>query len=112
MHHALGVDDHLDTVVGQSEEEVCLDDLERLVGQRRAVDRDLAPHAPGRVLQGVGERGILQLPAAPLTKGSARRRDDESSHLPRWTAGDALEYRAVLAVDRNQLSSTALRRRS
>jgi hypothetical protein len=46
VNHALRMDDDLDAVVRQAEEIVRFDDLERLVRQRRAVDRDLPPHAP------------------------------------------------------------------
>ena len=43
------VDDHLDPLVREAEEEVRLDHLEALVGERGGVDRDLRAHRPGRV---------------------------------------------------------------
>ena len=43
-------------LVRDAEEEVRLDQLEALVGERRRVDRDLRPHAPGRVRERVLDR--------------------------------------------------------
>ena len=43
------VHDDLDPLVREPEEEVRLDQLEPLVGERGRVDRDLRAHAPGRV---------------------------------------------------------------
>ena len=48
---ALRVDDHLDRVVLDIVQPVCLDDLQALVGERRRVDRDLGAHRPGRVAE-------------------------------------------------------------
>ena len=40
------MDDDLDPVVGNAEEEMRLDQLETLVGERGRVDGDLRPHVP------------------------------------------------------------------
>ena len=71
VHDALRMHDDLDAVVRQAEQEVRLDDLERLVGERRAVDGDLASHAPGRMPQRVLERRVLELLGGPL-RGTVR----------------------------------------
>ena len=56
-------------IVRQAEEEVRLDHLERLVRERRAVDGDLAAHAPGRVLQRVGDVACSNRSADQSRKG-------------------------------------------
>ena len=94
---------------GNAEQKVRLDHLERLVRQRRAVDGDLASHLPGGMPQRVVERRGLELLRRPLPKRAARRRDDHAPHLDARPAGDALENRAVLAVDGNDLAAAALR---
>ena len=50
----LGVDDHVDGVIGDAEQLVGLDHLEALVHQGGGVDGDLRAHRPGRVDQRLG----------------------------------------------------------
>ena len=98
----LGVDDHVDPVVGHAVEPVGLHDLEPLVGQRRGVDRDLRAHRPGRMAQrrcgsDRGERLERRVEERP-----ARRRQDQAVDVVHRLAGKALPDRRVLRVDRPQ----------
>src|SRR5262245_51901294 len=67
---ALRMDDDLDAIVRQPEEEMRFDHLERLVGQRCAVDSDLTSHPPRRMSERVFERRSLELLRRPLAKRS------------------------------------------
>ena len=66
------VDDHLDAVVRDGEEEVRLDHLEALVGERRGVDRDLRSHRPRRVRERLLGGDVVEL-VAPSGRGTGRR---------------------------------------
>src|SRR5688572_787818 len=81
MDDALRMDHHLDPVVRNTEQEMRLDDLERLVGERRAVDGDLSSHSPRRMTEGVIDRGPLQTLARPVAKRAARCRENDATHL-------------------------------
>ena len=97
---------HFDPVVRHAEEEVRLDHLERLVGQRCAVDGDLASHRPGRVIQRVLPRGVGDALPRPGAKRAAARRDEQAAHVAARTRAEALEDRRVLTVDGDDLSAT------
>ena len=56
---------------------------------------------PQRVL----ERRALELFGGPFAERAARSGDDHAANVDARTAGDALQDRAVLAVDRNDLSA-------
>ena len=90
------------SVVGRAEEVVGLDDLEALVHEGRRVDRDLAAHRPGRVLEGVLDGDAGQLGARPAPERAARRRDGEPHDGARPLARDQLVQRGVLGVHRDQ----------
>src|ERR1700737_2523367 len=98
MHDALRMDHDLDTIVRQPEQKVRLDYLERLVRQSRAVYRDLAPHSPGWMPEGILDGGGSETLATPVSEWSARGGENHASHLGGWMPGDALQDRAVLAV--------------
>ena len=68
MHH------DLDLLVGQVEQEVRLDQLEPLVGERGRVDGDLRPHLPGRMRQRVGPRNSFEVFARSAAKRALPRR--------------------------------------
>ena len=83
VHDRLGVDHHVDRVVGHAEQLVGLDDLEPLVHERRGVDRDLRTHAPGRVGQRLVDCDRRQLVARPSPERPARRREQQAGHAGR-----------------------------
>ena len=60
MDQALRVDDHLDVVPVHVEQPPRLNDFESLVHQRGRVDRDLRAHVPGRMLQRLGGRHLIE----------------------------------------------------
>ena len=60
VHDRGRVHDHLDPLVGKTEQEVRLDQLEPLVGERGRVDRDLRPHLPGRVRERLLGRDVAR----------------------------------------------------
>jgi hypothetical protein len=97
---ALGVDHHLERVVGKPEQIVGLDQLERLVHQRRAVHGDLLSHAPGGVAQSLDYRRLgypLGRPFAERPAGAGEDQPAQSAVPP----GDALKHPAVLGVHRH-----------
>src|SRR5262245_64215547 len=98
MDDALGVHDHIEPVVRETKEKMRLDDLERLVDEGGAVDRDLGSHAPRRVLQCLVYRGRRDAIGLPGSKRAPRRGEDETTGC-RARAGQALEDRAVLGGD-------------
>src|SRR5262245_29972024 len=71
MHHALWVHHDFDAVVRETKKVVRLDYFERLVRERGAIDGDLSPHAPRRMLQRIGDGRALQAVCAPRTEWSA-----------------------------------------
>ena len=87
---------------GQAEQKVRLDDLERLVGQRGAVDGDLAAHLPRRMPERVLERRALELLGVHWRNGPPDAVMITPPHFDARPAGDALKNRAVLAVDRER----------
>ena len=102
------VDDDLDLLVREREQEVRLDQLQALVRERGAVDRDLRPHAPGRVRERFLRGDVLELVARAAAERAARRGQDERVYLFRGSAFEALERGGVLAVDRQQPPSAPL----
>src|SRR6185436_14446510 len=95
MHH------HVDPIVRKSEQKMGLDDFERLIGESRAVDGDLASHSPRRVSQRVLDRRRRQPFDAPVAKRTTRGGQHDATNLRRRMTGDALQDRAVLAVNGN-----------
>ena len=92
---------------GRAEQLVGLDDLEALVHQRRRVDRDLGPHRPRGMGQGVvdGDLGQLGGACGPGT-GPPLAVSTSSADPGRVVVGpQALVDGAVLAVDRHQLGA-------
>ena len=86
-----------------TEQKTCLDHLQTFVYQCRGVDRDFRSHAPVRVLQCILRAHIFQffpLFAAERPAGSSDPKLVDFSVLP---ALQALEQRAVLAVNRENL---------
>src|SRR5206468_8584793 len=88
----------------KSKEKMRFDNFERLVGQRGAVDADLAPHSPRRMSQRVLNRCSRQPLDAPVTERAAGCREHHSPDLRRRMSSDALQYGAVLTVDRNNFA--------
>src|SRR5205814_6538335 len=110
VHHGLRVDHDLHLVDLHTEEEVRLDYFQRLVDEGRRVHGDLAPHLPGRVLEGFGHARLAGALRAPGAERATRRREDETRQLRRAPARETLEHGAVLGVDRNDLAPAFPRR--
>src|SRR5581483_10931260 len=102
------MDDDLDLLVGKPEEEMGLDQLEALVRERRAVDRDLRPHAPGRVGERLLGCDVLEFLTRAAAKRAAGGGEDERVDLLRRAPFEALEGGAVLAVDGEQPAAAPL----
>ena len=110
VHDRGRLDHDLDPLVGHAEEEVRLDQLEALVGERRRVDGDLRPHPPGRVRERLLGCHIGQLVTRPAAERAAGARQDEARDLVGRRALQALVERGVLAVDRQDAPAAALLR--
>src|SRR6185437_13713008 len=80
------------------------DYFERLVGERRAIDGDLAPHSPRRVTQRILHCRPRELRVAPVAEWSAGSGEHHPTQLRCRMAGDALQDRAVLAVHGDDLA--------
>ena len=74
MHHALRMHHHFQRVIWQAKQVVSFDQLQRFVRQSGTVDCDLVAHAPGRMPQGLLDRGMLDSFGAPLPEGPAATR--------------------------------------
>jgi hypothetical protein len=96
--------DHVDVGVGDVEEQVRLDQLQPLVDQGRGVDRDHRAHVPGGVGQRLLGRDVVEVLPAAAAERPAAGGEDQSTHLVRRTAVQALGQRAVLAVDGDDLA--------
>ena len=99
MDDRLRVHDDVDALVRRPEQVVGLDQLEALVHQRRRVDRDLAAHRPGRVLERLLDGDLLELGAAAAAERAAAGGQDEPLDGPGALAGEQLVQRRVLGVD-------------
>src|SRR5256714_9196498 len=104
------MDHHVDTLVGETEKKMRLDHLERFIDQRRAVDADLATHAPGGMSERVFNGGVRQPVRAPVAKWAAGSSENHATNLRRWMSGDALQDCAMLAVDRYQFAGAGCTR--
>ena len=60
MNNAFRLYDHFNLIQCHVEEPARLHDLESFIDQRRRIDRDLRPHTPVRVLQGIFLYNIRQ----------------------------------------------------
>src|SRR5688572_28301340 len=83
---------------------MCFDDLERFVGECGTVDGDLSTHPPRGVPQRILNGRVSEALSAPIAKRSTRCSEDDPFHLRARMTGNALENRAVLAVDGNDLA--------
>ena len=81
VHDRLRVHDDLDPVDGDAEERGGLEHLKSLVHECRGIDRDLGPHRPRGVVQGVGLGRAAKLVEGPPAKRSPRGREQQSSHV-------------------------------
>ena len=105
------MDDRVDLTQRQTVEAHGLDDLKAFVHQGRGVDGDLRTHCPVRVLERVGLRLSRKLLQAQAVERPARAGQNETLDLAAVAAAlQALEDRAVLAVDGDDLRAAALRR--
>src|SRR2546428_6553793 len=104
MDHALRMNHDFDVLVGKPEQEMRFDYLERFVGERRAVDGDLAPHTPGWMAQRIIDRRCRESLNGPVAEWPSRSGQHDSTNLRRRMSGNALENRAVLAVDRDDFA--------
>ncbi len=100
VHERLRMDDHFDALVRQVEQMMGFDDLEPFVHEGGGVDRDLLPHGPGGMGQGLlpGDRG--QVRRRPAPEGSAGRSDHQRVDRPSAGSRHQLEERRVLGIDR------------
>src|SRR5207237_2430894 len=81
VNYALWMDNYVDALVGKPEQEMSFDYLERLVGECRAIDGDLASHSPRRMTKRViYSRGGESL-GDTVAERSAGRGSPHTTHL-------------------------------
>ena len=108
---ALPVDHRAHLLHGKAVQPHGLDDLQSLVHQRGGIHRDLRPHVPVGMPQGVRRRHMLQLLVASAEKRPAGAGQPDAPHLvPVPAPLQTLEHRAVLAVHRHDLRAVLRRR--
>ena len=81
VNYRLTMHNDFDFVIPQAKQIVRFDHLERLVRQRGTVDGNLGSHVPGRMIQGLGDRGPCQALGVPSSKRTARCRQDETTEV-------------------------------
>ena len=72
VHDGLRVDQHIEPIGADREEMMRLDELERLVHQRRRIDGDLRPHGPVGMGERLLRRDASHVGQAPRPEGTAR----------------------------------------
>ena len=108
VHDRLRMHHHVHALGRDVEEPARLDHLERLVRERGRVDRDLRAHRPVRMRAAPRRRVARAIfSAGQRAERAARRREHEPRHVLAAAAGERLEDRAVLAVDRQQRDAAA-----
>ena len=105
----LRMDDHVEPVGRKPEEPARLDDLESLVHQGRAIDRDALSHGPGRVLQNLRGSRVLDGRRVPAQEGPAGRRERDAADVRDRPGCEALSDAAVLRIHGNEAPPRALR---
>ncbi len=110
VHQRLRMDDDVDVVIGHSEEQMRLNQLEALVHQGCRVDRDERPHVPGGVRQRLLRAHLAQLGAGAAPKRPAAGGEDELANLRGPAAAQALGQRRMLGVHRNEPGRIAVQR--
>jgi hypothetical protein len=85
-----------------------LDHFERFVRKSRAVDRNLSTHSPRRMPQRIVECCRFDSVGWPITERTARRGQHKPADFSFRPSGNALQDRAVLAVDWNDVTATSL----
>src|SRR5256886_16350109 len=100
MDHRLGMDHNVNPIATNAEQRMRLDHLEAFVHQRRRIDRDLAAHPPGGMLERVGRRNIAEVRRRAPAKWTAGGGENQSLQLARLPPVQALMDSIVLAVDR------------
>ncbi len=109
VNDALRVNHDVDGVVRHGEEEVRLDDLERLVHHGGGIDRDPRAHVPGRVRQRLCRRDRGELASRPAPERAARCRQQDAPNRSGRLADQALPDGRMLRVDRDDLGPGAPR---
>src|SRR5882762_5404040 len=111
MNRRLRMNHHLNLLRLHPKQPPRLNHLESLVHHRRRINRDPVPHPPIRMSQRLLRRHIRQILQRRLPKRPARRRQNNPQHFPMRPAAQALVYRVVLAVHRQQFLPRLLHRR-
>ena len=101
VNDRLRVDDDVDPLDRHAEEVVGLDQLEALVHERGAVDRDAPPHVPCRVGERLLGRDRGELGGRTATEGAAGCGQHETVHVTRPLRADQLVEGGVLGVHRD-----------
>ena len=112
MDDALRVNHHLDVGRRCAKQPVRLDHLEALVHQRCRVDRDLAAHAPIRVLAGLFWADAGEVEVGQVAKRPTAARQPDLAHAAHQSPlRQHLKHGVVLAVDRQQGGAVVAHRR-
>ncbi|MNI63670.1 hypothetical protein D3C73_1190580 [compost metagenome] len=93
---------HVDLFIRETKQPVGFNYLQAFVNHRCRIDRDLRAHGPVRMPECIFNRDVPQLLSRPVAEGTARGGYRNGMNIIRVFAIQALEYRGMLAVDRQQ----------
>src|SRR5687767_6479800 len=99
MDDALRMNDHTDARHFDVEKPACFDHLETFVKESGGIDRDLATHDPGRMLEGASQGNLRELRFRRLAEWTARSCEPKFSDRCGWFVIETLENRGVFAID-------------
>src|SRR3990172_10953742 len=99
MNNRLWVHDDLDVLGCQTEQPVCLDDLQSLIHQCRRIDGHFPSHAPVRMAKGFLHGDTPEILFGRIQEGAAGRCQENSRDITRAFPREALKNGAVLTVD-------------
>src|SRR6185369_13317542 len=102
MYYALRMNIYIYPVKRQIKEPACLNNLKPFVHHGRRVYRDLASHAPVRMIQGIADCYASQTLNRRIEKRTSGSGQDDPGNIGIPVPLDRLEYRAMLAVYRVQ----------
>ena len=105
MDDRLAVKQHFNLFRGQVEQMMSLDDLQGLVHQRRRVDRDLRPHVPGRMIEGLVDGHLGQRLQRNIPQRASGGRQHDLLNLVVMSGRHGLKNRRVLAIDRQHVNA-------
>src|SRR6266700_8167347 len=100
MHDTFGMDDHLNTLIGDIEEPIGFNHLQPFVHEGRAINGNLWSHTPGRMRQRLFDSHLFHLLEGRVAKRSARSSENQMIDLAPLLPTQTLPDGAMLTIYR------------